>query len=93
MPKVNMHEAKTNFSKLVERALAGEEVVIARHGKPLVKLTPVEVPAGLRPVGLHRQPVSEAEAREAISPLDEEALKHWYDPSGPSLEDSEGDGA
>jgi prevent-host-death family protein len=38
---VNMHQAKTSLSKLVERALAGEEVIIARNGKPLVQLVPV----------------------------------------------------
>ena len=40
----NIHAAKTNLSKLIERAEAGEEVVIARNGKPAVKLTPVEPP-------------------------------------------------
>ena len=35
---VNMHEAKTNLSRLVQRALDGEEIVIGRAGKPLVKL-------------------------------------------------------
>jgi prevent-host-death family protein len=39
---VNIHAAKTNLSKLIEKAEAGEEVVIARNGKPAVKLTPVE---------------------------------------------------
>lgn len=39
---VNMHEAKTHLSRLVERAAAGEEVIIAKAGKPLVKLVPVE---------------------------------------------------
>ncbi|HEX3885565.1 MAG TPA: type II toxin-antitoxin system prevent-host-death family antitoxin [Stellaceae bacterium] len=38
---VNMHQAKTSLSRLVQRALDGEEVVIARNGKPLVKLVPV----------------------------------------------------
>ena len=38
---VNMHEAKTTLSQLVERALGGEEVVIARAGRGLVKLVPV----------------------------------------------------
>ena len=38
---VNMHEAKTHFSKLVERALAGEDIVVARAGKPCVRLVPV----------------------------------------------------
>jgi prevent-host-death family protein len=37
----NMHEAKTQLSRLVERALAGEEVLIARAGTPLVRLQPV----------------------------------------------------
>ena len=38
---VNMHQAKTSLSKLVERALAGEEIVIARNGEPLVQLVPI----------------------------------------------------
>ncbi len=37
-----MHEAKTNLSQLVERAEAGEEVVIQRNGKPVVRLVPIE---------------------------------------------------
>jgi antitoxin (DNA-binding transcriptional repressor) of toxin-antitoxin stability system len=41
MIKANIHAAKTNLSKLIEHALAGEEVVIAKAGKALVKLTPV----------------------------------------------------
>ena len=36
-----MHEAKTTLSKLVERAEAGEEIVIARNGKPVARLVPV----------------------------------------------------
>lgn len=36
--KMNIHEAKTNFSKLVEAALAGEEVIIARSGTPILKV-------------------------------------------------------
>lgn len=39
--QVNIYEAKAHLSQLLERALAGEEIVIARAGKPLVKLTPV----------------------------------------------------
>lgn len=41
---VNMHQAKASLSRLVERALAGEEVIIARNGKPLVRLVPVPEP-------------------------------------------------
>jgi len=39
--QVNLHDAKTHLSRYVDRALAGEEVVIARAGKPLVRLMPV----------------------------------------------------
>lgn len=39
---VNMHQAKSSLSRLVEKALAGEEVVIARNGEPLVQLVPVQ---------------------------------------------------
>jgi prevent-host-death family protein len=38
---VNMHQAKSSLSRLVERALAGEDVVIARNGEPLVRLVPL----------------------------------------------------
>jgi len=38
---VNIHAAKTNLSKLIARAQAGEEVLIANAGKPVVRLTPV----------------------------------------------------
>ena len=38
---VNMHQAKTELSKLVAQALAGEEVILARNGRPVVRLVPV----------------------------------------------------
>ena len=40
-PPVNIHEAKTHLSRLVERAEAGEEIVIARAGKPVARLVPL----------------------------------------------------
>lgn len=40
MQTVNIHQAKTQFSKLVDAALHGEEVIIAKAGKPAVKLVP-----------------------------------------------------
>lgn len=40
----NIHEAKTTLSKLIQRALDGEEVIIAKAGKPLVTLKPVAQP-------------------------------------------------
>jgi prevent-host-death family protein len=41
LKSVNMHEAKTHLSKLVERVEKGEEIVISRAGKPAAKLVPV----------------------------------------------------
>jgi prevent-host-death family protein len=41
MIEVNIAEAKTQFSKLLARALRGERVVICRHNKPLVEITPI----------------------------------------------------
>jgi prevent-host-death family protein len=41
MTQVGMHEAKTKLSQLVERAEAGEEIVIARNGTPVARLVPV----------------------------------------------------
>lgn len=45
MIRANVHEAKSKLSKLIERAEAGEDVVIARNGKPVVRLTPIEKPS------------------------------------------------
>ena len=42
MRKVNIHEAKTHLSRLVEEAARGEPFVIAEAGKPLVKVVPLE---------------------------------------------------
>ncbi|WP_034345306.1 type II toxin-antitoxin system Phd/YefM family antitoxin [Deinococcus misasensis] len=42
MTQVNMHEAKTRLSQLVQDTLNGEEVIIARDGEPLVQLIPIE---------------------------------------------------
>ena len=45
-----MHEAKSKLSQLVARAEAGEDVVIARHGKPVARLVPVTATASLASV-------------------------------------------
>jgi prevent-host-death family protein len=45
MIEVNIHEAKTQLSKLLQRVIAGEEVIIARAGLPVAKLVPIEKPA------------------------------------------------
>jgi len=51
MKQVTMHEAKTHLSRLVDSALAGEEVIIARRDKPLVRLQVIEESSSHRQVG------------------------------------------
>jgi prevent-host-death family protein len=52
MKLVNIHQAKTELSKLVERAESGEEIVIARAGRPAAKLVPLTRVRGRRKLGL-----------------------------------------
>jgi len=51
MPTVTIHQAKTNLSKLIERASQGEEIIIARGAKPVVRLVPVGAVKGKRQPG------------------------------------------
>ena len=51
MKVVNIDEAKTHLSRLIEDALRGEEIVIARGNEPLVRLTPVETARPHRTAG------------------------------------------
>ena len=46
MKKVNIHEAKTHLSRLVDEAAKGKSFVIAKAGKPLVKVTALDSPTG-----------------------------------------------
>ncbi len=46
MHTVNIHEAKTQLSKLVDQAVEGEPFIIAKAGRPLVKVTRLEAPSG-----------------------------------------------
>ena len=48
MKIANIHEAKSQLSKLIERALRGEEVVIAKAGTPVVRLVPIQADASPR---------------------------------------------
>lgn len=45
---VNVHDAKTQFSKLLERAHAGEEIILAKAGKPYARMMPLEAAAPKR---------------------------------------------
>lgn len=49
MPKVNIHEAKTHLSRLVERAARGEIFVIAKAGRPMAKLVPIALTEPAKP--------------------------------------------
>jgi prevent-host-death family protein len=78
MQRVSMFEAKTNLSKLVERALQGEEVVITsgRERKPLVRLVPIEEPQVKGRVPGKFKGVFEV-GPEFFEPLPEEELRLW----------------
>ena len=50
MNVINVHEAKTNFSKLLERVANGEHIIIGKCGKPIARLEPLSITAGSRKV-------------------------------------------
>lgn len=52
MQMFNIHEAKTNLSKLIEITLKGEEVIIAKAGEPIIKLSPYKEKLKPRKLGL-----------------------------------------
>ncbi len=55
MTTVNVHEAKTHLSQLLDRAARGESIIIAKAGKPVARLVPLEVaPAAERRLGFLR---------------------------------------
>ncbi|MEF2278461.1 type II toxin-antitoxin system Phd/YefM family antitoxin [Deinococcus sp. YIM 134068] len=75
---VNLHAAKTHFSKLVDRAHEGEEIIIAKAGKPYARLVPL-APTRQREFGFlaGQVEITEDFAREAMRPLTEEELADW----------------
>lgn len=76
MTIINIYDAKTHFSRLIERVVAGEEVTIARAGKPVARLvpipteTPARVPGRLRHLGCPPDSFF-------FDPLPEEELRLW----------------
>jgi prevent-host-death family protein len=73
--KINVHEAKTQLSKLIAAAEAGEEVIIARHGKPVARLVPVEETRPKRRFGSMKGKIKLDES--FFDPLPEEELRAW----------------
>lgn len=73
MPEmVNVHEAKTHLSRLLDRVRAGEEIILAKAGKPYARLIPLQDREERRP-GLATGRITEA----FFQPLDEEDLSEW----------------
>ncbi|HSX20905.1 MAG TPA: type II toxin-antitoxin system prevent-host-death family antitoxin [Gammaproteobacteria bacterium] len=73
---VNIHDAKTNFSKLINRALSGEEIIIAKDGTPLVTLTPYNPEAQKRKGGQFTGIMHVADDFDA--PLPKDILDSFY---------------
>jgi prevent-host-death family protein len=70
---VNIHEAKTHLSRLVDQAAAGNEIVIAKAGKPMARLGPITAASQTKKLGLlkGRLPVPE----NFNAPLDRKTLR------------------
>ncbi len=75
--QVNIHDAKTNFSKLINQALIGEDVIIARDGKPVVRLVPYIQEMQIRRGGQFKGLIQVSDDFDA--PLPDELLKQFYE--------------
>jgi prevent-host-death family protein len=76
MSIATIHEAKTNLSKLIERAERGEEIIIARGKDPVVRLVPVKPAPKVRPFGLYKDEAFEL-GPEFFEPLPDDELEAW----------------
>lgn len=72
---VNIHEAKTHLSRLLEQALAGDEVIIKKAGKPLVRLTPVASAPAPRRLGTAKGQITIAD--DFDDPLPDDILDEF----------------
>ena len=70
---VNVHEAKTHFSRLLEQAHAGQEIILAKAGKPYARLVPLAPNPGRRQPGRLAGRLSDV----FFEPLPEEELAAW----------------
>lgn len=75
MLTVTVHAAKTNLSRLIERALAGEEVIIARGDQPVVRLVPIDAPVPRRQSGTLRGRVVLPDS--FFDPLPDDEVDQW----------------
>lgn len=76
---VNVREAKNHFSKLLERAHNGEEIILAKAGKPFARLMPLAEPKKKCEFGFLAGQVklSDTENDEIMRPISEEELADW----------------
>ena len=81
--QVNIHQAKTHLSALLQRVAAGEEITIARAGVPVARLVAVEPRAAVRPLGIDRGRFEVPEDFDA--PLPDEVLREFYGGELPKL--------
>ena len=72
MATVNIHEAKTQFSKLVDAAMRGEETLIAKAGKPAAKLVSIAIPKTKRKFGILKGKIKIS--RDFDAPLADQVL-------------------
>lgn len=68
MHTVNIHEAKTNLSRLLEKVAAGEEIVIAKAGKPMARLVPLAGKPKHRKLGVFKGQLNVPEDFDAPLP-------------------------
>ena len=76
MQTINIHDAKTRFSKLINQALKGDEIIIARDGKPLIRLVPYTEEPAVRKGGQFKGIMHISDDFDA--PLPDDVLKHFY---------------
>ena len=81
--EVNIHEAKTHLSRLLQRVASGEQVTIARAGKPIARLVAIEPEKKTRPLGFARGQVWIADDFDA--PLPDDLLAAFYGGEIPKL--------
>ncbi len=72
---VNVHEAKTHLSRLLEQVATGEEIIIAKAGRPVARLVPIDKSVGERALGRDRGVVWIADDFDA--PLPEDVLEEF----------------
>ncbi|MGV8894017.1 MAG: type II toxin-antitoxin system Phd/YefM family antitoxin [Burkholderiaceae bacterium] len=70
MQTMNIHEAKTQFSKLIEAVMNGEEVIIARAGKPVASLVAIQSKTSVRRAGALKGKITIADDFDAPLPDD-----------------------